>query len=513
MKNYFLSLLALCLATPAFTQILRTYAGDGTAAYGGDGGLATAAQIDEPIGVYYDASGNVYITEYNGHRIRKVSPTGIISTIAGTGIAGYNGDGIPATAAQLKTPMSITGDASGNLYFSDYDNNRIRKIDAAGIISTYAGNGTIGYGGDGSAATAAQLNNPKGLVIDNTGNMYVADFYNHRIRKIDASGIITTFAGNGSGSFSADGVPATASELNFPSDVAMDTGGNLLIADYLNHRIRKVDATGIIHTVAGYGTGAYSGDGGPATSAALNNPRSIAVDDSNNIYIADLYNHRIRKVSEAGIITTIAGTGVSAYGGFSATAATSPISYPSSICMGGGQDLYFVDGYRIRLYTCPPPVAGPITGADSVCMGDSILLADTTAGGYWTAAGSNITVSGSGFVTGITTGTDTIIYTVTNTCASTRAKKAITVYDCNTGVHDLSVHKVMLAISPNPAQNQIFLKSTKPIGKVSIYDIAGRTLYEGTHSSSQAAINLAPLPSGMYLLKDNDNHVYRFMKE
>ena len=222
-----------------------------------------------------------------------------ITTYAGNGIAGYAGDGGPATSAQLKPPEDVDVDSSGNIYIADTQNQRIRKVDAAtGIIQTVAGTGSAGYNGDGGPATSAQLKAPSGVAIDSSGNIYIADTQNFRIRKVDAAtGIIQTVAGTGVAGYSGDGGPATSAQIKNPAVVAVDASGNIYIADTLNHRIRKVDAaTGIIQTVAGTGVAGYSGDGGPATSAQIKNPAVVAVDASGNIYIGDTDNHRIRKV-------------------------------------------------------------------------------------------------------------------------------------------------------------------------------------------------------------------------
>src|SRR5205814_1565897 len=226
-----------------------------------------------------------------------------INTVAGGGA----GDGGDATIANLNSPASVAVDSSGNLYIADLGNERIRKIAAAtGIITTVAGNGVLGFTGDGGAATKASLNSPASVALDASGNLYIADYFNHRIRKIAAAtGIITTVAGNGSPSFAGDGGAATSASLNSPSGVALDASGNLYIADFFDNRIRKVDAaSGIITTVAGNGSFGFAGDGGAATSASLSGPAGVAVDAGGNLYIADYANHRIRKVAAVrGIMT------------------------------------------------------------------------------------------------------------------------------------------------------------------------------------------------------------------
>ncbi len=270
--------------------IISTYAGGGV----DDGDAATAASINNPGSVAVDTAGNVYIADSDHNRIRKVSAsTGIITTIAGNGSLGYSGDGGAATAAGLYYPYGVAVDAAGNLYIADTGDNRIRKVSAStGIITTVAGNGSAGYSGDGAAATAAELDKPFGVAVDAAGNLYIADTCDNRIREVSAStGIITTVAGNGSPYYGGDGGAATAAGLAFPEGVAVDAAGNLYIADSYDNRIRKVSAsTGIITTVAGNGSPATTAaTAGLATAAGLYNPYGVAVDAAGNLYIADTW--------------------------------------------------------------------------------------------------------------------------------------------------------------------------------------------------------------------------------
>jgi hypothetical protein len=229
------------------------------------------ASIGFPQGIAVDNAGNTYFTALNC--VFKLDSNGVMTRVAGNSRPGYSGDGGPATSAQLsEDAYGVAVDASGNIYIADYENNRIRKVSAAGIITTVAGNGSAGYSGDGGPATSAQLDLPSGVAVDATGNLYIADTFNSRIRKVSAAGIITTVAGNGSIGYSGDSSPATSARLSYPLGVAVDATGNLYIADSYNHRIRKVSAAGIITTVAGNGSPGYHGDGGPATSAQLNRP-------------------------------------------------------------------------------------------------------------------------------------------------------------------------------------------------------------------------------------------------
>lgn len=250
-----------------------------------------------------DGAGNIYIADVANNRIRKVTAsTGIISTVAGDGTAGYSGDGGAATSAELYYPYDVAVDGAGNIYIADSHNSRIRKVTAStGIISTVAGDGIAGYSGDGGPATSAEINYPTGVTVDSAGNMYIGDFSNARIRKVTAStGKMSTVAGNGTTGYSGDGGPATSAELCEPGDLAVNSGGDIYIADYCNNRIRKVTvSTGIISTVAGDGTEGYSGDGGPATSAELNLPAGVALGNAGHIlYIGDQVNQRIRAVGQ-----------------------------------------------------------------------------------------------------------------------------------------------------------------------------------------------------------------------
>ncbi|WP_026260880.1 NHL repeat-containing protein [Spirosoma luteum] len=333
----------------ATNGIITTVAGTGTAGYGGDGAAATAASLNNPVGVTVDGTGNLYIADALNHRIRKVASSGIITTVAGTGTAGFSGDGAAATAATLNAPAGVTVDASGNLYIADASNHRIRKVSASGIISTVAGNGTAGYNEDGVAANTTSLNNPAGLAVDGGGNLYIADQSNHRIRKVSTLGIITTVAGNGIGVYSGDGGMATMTSLYSPGGVTIDGTGNVFIADALNHRIRKVATNGIITTVAGNGTVNYGGDGGPATAASLYNPVGVAFDGTGNFYIADQQNQRIRKVATSGVITTVAGNGLFTFGGDGGVATAANLANPSGVAVDGLGNLYIADALNHRI--------------------------------------------------------------------------------------------------------------------------------------------------------------------
>ncbi|MGY8822504.1 MAG: FG-GAP-like repeat-containing protein [Candidatus Latescibacterota bacterium] len=362
--------------SPSLAQTISTVAGNGTLGSTGDGGGATSAQLASPKFIIVDNANDWLIADRDNHKIRKVNVSGFISTFAGTATNGSSGDGGAATSAQLDGPSAVAVDASGNVYISDGNNHKIRKVDTGGNISTFAGTGAGGDSGDGGLATSAQIQSPLGIAIDASGNLYIADNNNHRIRKVDTAGNISTVAGNGSGGFSGDGGLATSAQIQFPTGVAVDASGNLYIADQSNHRIRKVDTGGNISTVAGNGSGGYSGDGGLATSAQINGPVGIAVDASGNIYIGDQNNHRIRKVDSGGLITTIAGTGSNGYNSDGIAPTSAQVNFPNGVFAKDGY-LFVADNgnHRIRRFELPPDINStePTSNARNVATSSNII--------------------------------------------------------------------------------------------------------------------------------------------
>jgi sugar lactone lactonase YvrE len=362
MRTCILFFLFFVYISNACAQIITTVAGSGVAGFSGDGGPATMAALLGPSGVAADKNNNLYIADNDNNRIRKVDAiTGIITTVAGNGVYSFAGDGGPATSASLKEPTGVAIDAGGNIYIADYYNNRIRKVDAVtGIISTIAGNGSNGFSGDGGPADSASIWLPTGVAVDGDGNVYIADWPNQRIRKVDAStGIITTVAGNGTPGFSGDGGLATSAWLFQPYGIAVDAGKNLFIADYANNRIRKVDAgTGIISTVAGTGIQGYNGDGLSGLSTNLTAPTGITVDIFGNLYIADLSQRVLRMDAVTGIITTIAGNGTQGFSGDGGPAVNAQLFNSWGVFVNGNGDLYIADlnNSRVRkVALCFPP--------------------------------------------------------------------------------------------------------------------------------------------------------------
>ncbi len=282
--------------TNGLIGIIRTIAGSGSSAYSGDGGLATNAGLFATA-VAVDSLGNFYIGDQGNNRIRKVDTSGIITTVAGTNSTGFSGDGGLAVNAKLNTPTSVAVDSWGNLFIADWHNFRIRKINTNGVITTVAGTNTAGFAGDGGLAVNAKLSSSSTAVtVDGFGNLFIADSGNNRIRKVDTNGIITTIAGTNNAGFSGDGGAATNASLNQPIGVAADAYGDIFISDFLNNRIRMVDASGNITTVAGNGGTGYTGDGGLATNANLFQPRGVGLDSYGNLYIAASASSTIRKV-------------------------------------------------------------------------------------------------------------------------------------------------------------------------------------------------------------------------
>lgn len=325
-------------------NVIATVVGTNSFGNTGDGGAATNARLDSPFGVAFDAAGNLYFADSGNNRVREVNTNGIIMTVAGSGGSGFSGDGGPATEARLTNPAGVAIDTAGNLYISDSNNQRVRKVGTNGIITTFAGNGPGGNVGNGIAATNATLGSPLGLAFDVSGNLYIADYGASRIWMVNTNGIITTVAGNGNRSYSGDGGSATNAGLRFPIGLAFDTCGNLYIADAGNNRIRMVNANGIINTVAGNGTNTYSGDGGASTNASLSNPAGLALDSSGNLYIADELNNRIRVVTTNGIISTLAGkSSVGLYYGDGGPASNANLNYPYGIAFDNSGDLFFSD--------------------------------------------------------------------------------------------------------------------------------------------------------------------------
>ena len=370
------------------TGVISTLTGNGAGDYSGNGGAVTCAELYDPMGVAVDTAGNIFIADSNNNVIREVSlATGTISTVAGNGTWGYSGDGATATSAELNDPTGIALDAAGDLFIADSGNDVIREVNlASGVITTVAGNGTWGDSGDGFAATAAQLNDPTSVAVNGAGNLFIADSGNNVVREVDLStGVISTVAGNATWGYSGDGYAATSAQLNDPTAVAVDAAGNLLIADTCNNAVRKVDlSSGVISTVAGTGTAGYGGDGYAATAAQLNNPTGVAVDSAGDLFIADSGNNVIRQVDRStGVISTVAGTGTAGYCADGVTATSAQFNGPGGIAVDAAGNLFIADTCNNVVREVAQPLYWDPAGTGTEDGGGSGVWTTDSSDTYW----------------------------------------------------------------------------------------------------------------------------------
>ncbi len=434
--------------------VISTLVGNGTGGFSGDGGPSVSAELYSPANTARDNAGNLYIADGFNNRIRMVSANGIVSTIAGTGTAGFSGDGAAATAANISGPNGIAVDGLGNIYFADQVNQRVRKISTSGIINTIAGNGTAGYTADAVPATTSELNYPSGIACDAAGNVYIADYFNNRIRKVNTSGIISTVAGTGAAGYTGDGTAATGAKLNQPVGVALDASGNLLIADNQNHAVRTVNTSGIISTLAGTGTAGATGDGAAATAALLNLPSGVAADGAGNIYIADKGNNKVRKIM-SGIMSTVAGNGTGAYTGDGNVATAAQLYAPTGVVTDAAGNLYITDNSNNVVRVVTPlcscqgtPSAGTVTA--SVSTGCSTYTSALSLSGatlspgityQWQSSADDITfsnVSGATNLNYSATVSAPVYYRCIVTCTSSSSSATATPIYLNEGMPAVS---------------------------------------------------------------------------
>ena len=352
-----------CLAAPAQAAPgdIFTFAGTGAAGFGGDGGPATSAALRQPTAVAWLGDGSVLVADYANHRIRRISPSGQITTVAGTGTAGYSGDGGPATSARLNWPLDVEPTAGGGFLIADLGNKRVRRVSPAGIITTVAGTGAGGTSGDGGPATSARLDAPTGVAVTTDGGFLVADAGTHRVRRVSPGGTITRVAGDGNPGGTGDGGPAVAAQLNVPLGVAALPDGAFLVTEYEGQRVRRVSATGVITRVAGTGSAGSSGDGGAATAARLNKPVGVSTTSDGGFLIGDSLNGRVRKVSADGTIATVAGTGVHGYAGDGGPAVLAQLRSPIAAVENASGAIVIADSEdsRLRLVEGSPSPDGP----------------------------------------------------------------------------------------------------------------------------------------------------------
>ncbi len=538
---------------------ISTIAGTGvTGPYPGDGSPATSLSLPLETSIAVDGIGNIYVStqDYLNYYIRKIDTFGIVTTIAGVGTFGSSGDGGPATAAQISASR-MTIDRHGNIYFAD-GSARIRKIDTMGIITNIAGNGTPGHTGDGGPATAASIS-PHGLAVDYFGNLYMCTVYH--VRKIDTAGVITTIAGNGSVGFSGDGGPATAASFYGPNWPLVDGLGNLYISDQLNNCVRRINSAGIITTIAGMGgMGGYAGDGGPATAALFDAVNNVARLADGTMYVTDVLNHRIRKISNSGNrVPAFAGGALQAFemchdatydisGLLPATDADvgQPLSWvlvehpahgtvtaPGSMTSTGGlvspgsatyvpdpgyvgtdtfvvrvDDTVSVDYTTICVQVCTLPESAGVWGKDTLCVGDTAFFYSTLRDGTWSSSdGAVATIGSDGLVTAVSAGVGVISYSFTNVCGTLHAPRAVTIVspeDCATGLDNSPIRQASIDIFPNPATGAFTIAvsggNRSEQVAVSMTDLLGRQVWHATLSSNRRIVCRERLAPGIYCI-------------
>ena len=548
----------LFLSTICFSQtgLISTVAGTGSAGYFGDHGPAIIAQFNGPQGLAVDGLGNLYRTDGANNRIRKTDIYGMVTTFAGTGFVGHSGDNGPATNAKIKPPHSIAADGLGNVYFTDYE--YIRKVDGLGIITTIAGTpGGGAYSGDGSPATATTFSTDVYLAADNAGNIYVSDHNNQRIFRFNAitGGMVTTVAGTGTAGYSGDGLSATSAMLNYPTGITIDILGNIYFSDNNNYRIRKVNSSGVISTVAGSGSGGYSGDNIPATTAKLWFAADIEVDGVGNLYIPDINNFRIRRVSPSGVITTYAGDGTMGYSGDNGPATNAKLNQMQGIAYFNGV-IYFsqTTDHVIRKikgleFFAPSFTAGTTTTL-SVCQNDpatsintqlAVIDSDINQTETWAvvappmhgsiAASYSTLSSGTALVpTGLTytpatgyAGQDTFRVSINDElCADTIAVYVTvnTHAQCHVGV---ALVPIAIAISgdisvyPNPTKDELKIMGLQIETRYKLYNFTGICVLQGVLLQSSNTISMQGIPLGMYTLElsgiDAERKIVRVVKK
>jgi sugar lactone lactonase YvrE len=487
------------------------------------GMVTTIASVYYPYGIAVNGLGDIYVAASFQHKVEKISQTGsvIVNTLAGSAAIGFaDGSG---TAAQFKYPTGVASDDSGTVYVADTQNNRIRKITSAGVVTTLAGSGAQGFA-DGTG-TAAQFNNPTGVSVDGTGNVYVADSGNNRIRKITSSGNVSTLAGSGA-SGNANGV-GTQAQFYLPQSIYVDLGGTVYVADKGNHLIRKITSAGVVTTLAGSGTAGFADDTG--TAAQFNSPYSVAVDTSGTVYVADQSNNRIRKITSSGVVSTLAGSGTSGFVDGTGTAAQ--FFSPTGVSVDGSGLVYVADrGNNVIRKITATGVVSTLAGSGTQGFADGT---DSTAQFYWPF---DITINSYGTIfvadfgnsrirkitkstllTGDTTGQagsyNVVINANDGQGGSTNQSFTITV-NAVLGIEDNIIKGI--ALYPNPAKDALYISLQEQIKEIRIYDLLGQLVKHQYWNNNEATINIEKLSVGIYLVKIRTNKAIisvKFIKE
>lgn len=523
--------------TIIYGQIITTIAGNGSSVFSGENVMSISASTPNPSGGTFDKYGNYFFTDIvNSHRVRCISTNGIIKTVVGNGVAGFSGDGGLATAASLNRPHSIKIDTIGNYYIVDQQNSRIRKIDySTGMISTIAGNGSFLHGGDGGDATLASFSNPQDIALDKKGNIYIADLGSHRIRKIDVTGTISTFAGLGTLGFSGDGGLATAAELGYPSGIEVDDTGNLYIADAssLVCRVRKIDTFGIITTIAGNGSSSFSSDGLLAVSTPIA-PYKVAIYQG-DVFVCDQFNNRIYRIEKTtGILYNVAGNGITGDGGDGGLATSASLNKPTGISIDVCGNAYITNswssgtpgsGRRIRKVTFNPPTTPTITlsGITTATVGATVTVNATVSGAgssytiRWfrnSSLFSTTTTPTTTFVKGI--GIDTITARIVPTivyCYDSTMAAPHRVLEAPVAIGSVP-ERQQYSVYPNPAQQQLNISSPAAIHTITISSPVGQQWLAYTGSgSTEVQLSVAHLPPGLYIVRVNNGYSTKMIKE
>lgn len=490
---------------------INNYAGSGTAGYSGDGGAATSAELNTPAQIAVDGSGNVYIADQANNRVRMVNTSGIITTIAGDGTAGGLGDLGQATNAELNAPLGVAVDGSGNVYIADATN-RVRKVThSTGVINTIAGTGTAGYSGDGGAATSAELNTPVRLALDNSGNLYISDYANQRVRKITGT-TISTFAGNGTAGYTGNGSAATAAELDYPMGISFDASGNLYIVCNQDNHIRKVATNGVISNFAGDGSLGYTGDGGAATAATFDLPTDVAINSGGYVFITDQYNYAVRMVTPTGIINTIAGNGSlgsPTYGGSAtSTSITNPIgvaTYSTTVYVG---EAYGTGGINNVFQLATPLMVSVNQTIGTECgISDAAAKASPYSGAApytysWSPSGetSQTAINLAGGVTYTVTVTDNnsnqVTGQITISCTSPRSP----IKPGDAGAEDLTIY-------PNPTQGAFIINGITQNSSVDVYNELGAKVktMQVSDATTALSVDMSNMPNGIYFVRIIDS--------